>query len=112
MPRAAAISVRQCHVRDHSKVIILLPVLNEYFQAIDSGVRKIVKVLKLSGLYDNSIIIFSSDNGGACYSCNYPLRGHKEQVYEGGVKAVSFVHSPLIRKSRKANSGKDWYNNC
>ena len=82
--------------------------LTRYLQAIDSGVKKIVKVLKLSGLYDNLVIIFSSDNGGACKSCNYPLRGKKEQVYEGGVRAVGFVHSPLIKKTRKTDPGNDW----
>ena len=68
-------------------------------QAIDSGVKRIVKVLKLTGLYDNSIIIFSSDNGGS-YASNHPLKGKKEQVYEGGVRAVGFVHSPLIKNKR------------
>ena len=70
-------------------------------QAIDSGVKKIVKGLKASGLYDNSVIIFSSDNGGAFESSNYPLKGRKRQVYEGGVRAVGFVHSKLIKKTRK-----------
>ena len=76
-------------------------------QAIDSGVKQIVKVLKQSGLYDNSIIIFSSDNGGAFDVSNYPLKGKKEQVYEGGVKAVGFVHSKLIRKPGKGKPGKN-----
>ena len=61
--------------------------------------QKIVEALKQSGLYKNSIIVFSSDNGGACQVCNFPLRGRKTQVYEGGVRAVGFVHSPLIKNS-------------
>merc|ERR1711892_60043 len=38
---------------------------------------------------------------------NYPLKGKKEQVYEGGVKAVGFVHSKLIKKPRKGKPGKN-----
>ena len=55
-----------------------------------------VEALKARGFYDNSIIIFSTDNGGTADASNYPLRGRKEQVYEGGVRGVGFVHSPLI----------------
>ena len=62
--------------------------------------RKIVEALKKSGLYKNSIIVFSSDNGGACQSCSFPLRGGKAQLYEGGVRAVGFIHSPLIKKPK------------
>jgi len=64
--------------------------------ALDSGVQGVVEALKARGFYDNSIIIFSTDNGGTADASNYPLRGRKEQVYEGGVRGVGFVHSPLI----------------
>lgn len=74
--------------------------------AIDSGVKQVVKALKMSGLYDNSIIIFSSDNGGSHDVSNYPLRGRKEQVYEGGVRAAGFVHSKLIKRPGKGKPGK------
>ena len=54
--------------------------------------------LKAGGLYDNSIIVFSTDNGGAGEASNFPLKGLKEQLYDGGVRGVGFVHSPLIEK--------------
>ena len=54
-------------------------------QALDTGVGKVVDALKAAGLYNNSIIIFSTDNGGVKASgSNYPLRGAKESVSEGG----------------------------
>jgi len=77
--------------------------------AIDSGMRKIVEALKKSGLYKNSIIVFSSDNGGACQSCSFPLRGGKAQLYEGGVRAVGFIHSPLIKKPKKQKRSSFMY---
>ena len=68
-------------------------------QALDTGVGKVVEALKAAGLYNNSIIIFSTDNGGVkTGSSNYPLRGAKESVLEGGVRGVGWVHSPYVNR--------------
>lgn len=75
--------------------------------ALDESVRQIVTTLKRKGLYDNSIIVFTTDNGGAAggldssAGSNYPLRGAKNTLWEGGVRAVGFVHSPLLKKRGK-----------
>ena len=77
--------------------------------ALDESVRQIVTTLKKKGLYDNSIIIFTTDNGGAAggldasAGSNYPLRGAKNTLWEGGVRGVGFVHSPLIKKRGEIN---------
>lgn len=57
--------------------------------SMDQGIGKIIQKLKDSGLYDNTIIIFISDNGGPTKeltSSNLPLRGEKGQMYEGGIR--------------------------
>ena len=56
------------------------------FLAIDTGVGDIVQTLQDSGMYDNTVIIFTSDNGGDVGSggSNYPLRGNKGSFYQGG----------------------------
>ena len=72
--------------------------------AMDEVIGDLVKSLKDSGMYDNSVIIFSSDNGaagkananGAVAGSNYPLRGNKGGYYEGGVRVPAFVHSPSL----------------
>ena len=75
--------------------------------ALDESVRQIVTTLKRKGLYDNSIIIFTTDNGAAAggldasAGSNYPLRGAKNTLWEGGVRGVGFVHSPLLKKRGK-----------
>ena len=51
--------------------------------AIDQGVGSIMKALKAAGLYDNSVVVFSTDNGGPKDKrgqTNLPLRGGKEQL--------------------------------
>jgi hypothetical protein len=51
--------------------------------------------MKASKLYDNSIIIMASDNGGSPIDGgnNYPLRGAKKTMFEGGQHVPSFIHS-------------------
>ena len=72
---------------------------------MDAGVQKIVNALKMADLYENSVIVFSTDNGGAGLPSNFPLKGKKEQLYDGGVRGVGFVHSPLIKKpGRESNT--------
>ena len=46
----------------------------------------IMEVLKLEGLEEDTVILFSSDNGGAGAKYNKPLRGRKEFLYEGGTR--------------------------
>jgi len=82
--------------------------------ALDSGVGAVVDALKSSGLYENSVVVFSTDNGGGVQrSSNLPLRGDKEQVYEGGVRGVGFVSSPRLRKPARENDKlmfiTDWF---
>lgn len=69
---------------------------------LDAYVGEIVSKLKEDGLYDNTIIIFSSDNGphregGAdpdYFDSNGPWRGYKRDVYEGGIRVPLIVSWP------------------
>ena len=57
--------------------------------SMDRGIGKIIQKLKDTGLVENTIIIFLSDNGGPTLeltSSNLPLRGGKGQMYEGGIR--------------------------
>ncbi|XP_020614263.1 arylsulfatase I-like, partial [Orbicella faveolata] len=86
--------------------------------SLDESVGNITKALKRSGLYDNSVIVFTTDNGGAPWGfnwnqgSNYPLRGGKVTLWEGGVRGVGFVHSNLIRKKERVSydliDATDW----
>lgn len=77
---------------------------------LDESVGKVVLSLKQKGLLENTIILFSSDNGGPAAgfndnaASNYPLRGVKNTLWEGGVRGAALLWSPLIKQpSRVAN---------
>jgi arylsulfatase A-like enzyme len=63
---------------------------------MDFGIGKVLNALKKSGLDKNTIIVFSSDNGGRVNigANNGPLRGTKEDMYEGGIKVPAAVVWP------------------
>lgn len=67
-------------------------------RAIDRSVGRVVQKLEQEGLSDNTIIIFSSDNGGAGYvgltDLNQPYRGWKSSFFEGGIRVPFFVKWP------------------
>ena len=73
-----------------------LSVYSGMIEALDRSVGKIVKTLEENGLSDNTLIIFTSDNGGAGYielpDINKPYRGWKLTHFEGG------MHVPFLAK--------------
>lgn len=70
--------------------------------ALDESVLNITIALADKGFLKDTIIIFTTDSGGAVggmelnSGSNYPLRGSKLTVWEGGVRGVAFVNSDLI----------------
>jgi len=64
--------------------------------AVDEGVANITAALEAKRMGDNTILVLSNDNGGWCGygGLNYPYRGHKTTLWEGGVRGLGFVWSP------------------
>ena len=72
--------------------------------AVDRGVGEIVEALKANGQFENTLIVFLSDNGGklALGGTNYPLAEGKGSVHEGGYRTPMFFHwSQKIRTGYK-----------
>lgn len=64
---------------------------------LDYGVGNVTAALKATGLYENSVMVLVSDNGGPLdHSTNAPLRGGKATEWEGGYRVEAWVHSPLL----------------
>ncbi|MBY9067517.1 sulfatase [Hyphomonas sp. WL0036] len=69
-------------------------------RAVDRSVGRVMDKLEEEGLADNTIIVFSSDNGGAGYigipEVNQPYRGWKITLFEGGIRVPLFVKWPAV----------------
>ncbi|CAH1792967.1 unnamed protein product [Owenia fusiformis] len=72
--------------------------------ALDDSIGNVTRALHKRGMLNNTIIIFSTDNGGPAngfqgnVASNWPLRGTKTQLWEGGVRGAGFAWSPLFKK--------------
>jgi uncharacterized sulfatase len=80
-------------IKDHR-----LRVYAAMVRALDRSVGRVLKTLEENGLSENTIVIFSSDNGGAGYiglkDINQPYRGWKLTFFEGGIRVPMFVKWP------------------
>ena len=67
-------------------------------RALDRSVGRVLDVLEREGLSDNTLVVFTSDNGGPGYlglnNINKPYRGWKITQFEGGIRVPMFVRWP------------------
>lgn len=63
-------------------------------ERIDHGVGMMLAELEKQGIADNTLVVFSSDNGGERYSRNAPLFHHKATVWEGGIRVPCLMRWP------------------
>ncbi len=84
--------------------------------AVDEAIGEIVGALETAGLRENTLIVFSSDNGGpnpGALSDNGPFRAGKGTLYEGGVRVCAFAnwpgHIPAGVTINEPMHAIDWY---
>ncbi|MGB9678236.1 MAG: sulfatase-like hydrolase/transferase, partial [Candidatus Ratteibacteria bacterium] len=98
-----------CEHKKHLKVIRRIiqsdPVYAGMIENLDENIGKLIKSLKETGKYENTLIIFTSDNGGLSTAegsptCNLPLKEGKGWIEEGGIRVPLIMRSPGIKKQR------------
>ncbi|MFY0652189.1 MAG: sulfatase [Cyclobacteriaceae bacterium] len=82
------------------------PVYAGLVEAMDDAIGKVTNTLIELGLEENSIVIFTSDNGGvasgdAYSTSNLPLRGGKGYQWEGGIREPFFIKAPGLASNGK-----------
>ncbi len=71
---------------------------------MDDGVGRVLKHLKDLELEENTLVVFTSDNGGLPQSPQTPLRGFKGMYYEGGVRVPMIARWPGVIKAGSTSS--------
>jgi arylsulfatase A-like enzyme len=81
--------------------------------AVDEAIGQIEAALKQAGRLENTLIVFSSDNGGPQPADNTPLRDFKGSIFEGGTRAAAFAtwpgRIPAGQRIRQPMHMVDWY---
>lgn len=80
--------------------------------ALDASIGRVLRALEQKGLAENTIVIFSSDNGGERFSKTWPFSGQKTELLEGGIRVPGIVRWPARVKPGRVTSqvaiSMDW----
>lgn len=94
------------------------PIYAGMVETMDDAVGLVLQSLKDAGVDDNTIVCFTSDNGGvssgdAYATSNLPLRGGKGRQWEGGIREPFYIKAPGVAKAGAVSAvpvnGIDWY---
>lgn len=105
---------------EHGDEFACRSVVQAQVSMLDAIVGGVVETLRMAGQWDNTLLIFASDNGGSLElndtaGNNWPLRGGKSSFLEGGIRSTSFVSGGFLPEARRGQREQglmhiaDWY---
>ena len=85
----------------------------EMMKSMDSGIGRVFEALKKANLDRNTLVVFTSDNGGERYSLNWPFQFQKMYLWEGGLRVPAIVRWPGVVPAGKVTAQvaltMDWH---
>jgi arylsulfatase A-like enzyme len=89
-----------------------LAIYASMMKSMDAGIGRVLRALARRGMDRNTLVIFTSDNGGERYSFNWPFSFQKGYLWEGGLRVPAIVRWPGVvpagRTTDQAAITMDW----
>ncbi|KAJ1449643.1 alkaline-phosphatase-like protein, partial [Pelagophyceae sp. CCMP2097] len=83
---------------------------------MDEGVGNVTRALQEAAMWEDTLLLFTSDNGGVgAFGNNFPLHGHKHDPYEGGTRAAALVAGGFVPQALRGTTSQalvhvaDWF---
>jgi arylsulfatase A-like enzyme len=73
-------------------------------RSLDEGVGRVMRALRAAGIERNTLVIFTSDNGGERFSYQWPFAGEKGELLEGGIRVPAIVRWPGAVPQRRVTN--------
>lgn len=89
-----------------------LDIYRSMVDALDKQVGRVLSTLEANGIADNTIVVFTSDNGGERFSDTWPFSGKKTDLLEGGLRIPAVIRWPARIKGGRTHDqtmiSMDW----